>query len=356
MKGLSNNRFSTNIYIGLSYYLFWIAFIFISTYENRSSTINAVVSYTWQLTYVVILNILLHQFAVPYIRTKKNVVVWISLLTTGLFAMIVLGFYGWNPLGKLLLATWEIEPVSTTFKGFTVYLMFAIFGLAYFAAIRFAIDSLKLNLNNQQLIIEKRQSELNYLKSQTNPHFLFNTLNSIYSLSLDKSENTSTTVLRLSEILRYMLYDAANGLVEINKEVQVIYEYIELEKIRYDSSLQVIMEIDIENPKQKIPPLLMIPIVENAFKHGISETINQPHIKITLTCKDNMLSFCVENSINSMHENEKVKENIGLTNLRRQLQLQFADYKLSIENKNGSFIVNIFIHLDSYEKSKVHYN
>lgn len=356
MKGLSNSRFSTDIYIGLSYYLFWIAFIFISTFENRNNAINAAVSYTWQLVYIFLLNFVLHQLVVPYLRTQKSVVVWIILLTSVLFAMIALGFYGWNPLGKLLLATWEIEPVSTTFKGFTVYLLFTIFGLAYFAAIRFAIDSIKLNLNNQQLVIEKRQSELNYLKSQTNPHFLFNTLNSIYSLSLDKSENTSATVLRLSEILRYMLYDAATGLVEISKEVQVIYEYIELEKIRYDSSLQVSMEIDIENPKQRIPPLLMIPIVENAFKHGVSETINRPHIKIKLTCKDNMLSFCVENSINSTHENEKVKENIGLTNLRRQLQLQFADYKLSIENKNCSFIVNLYIHLDSYEKSKVYYN
>ena len=356
MKGLSNSGFVTNIYIGLSYYLFWIVFIFISTFENRSNTINAVMSYTWQLLYIIFLNFLLHQFFVPYIRSKKRIVAWMLLLTTIIFIIIIFGFYGWNPLGKMLLATWEIEPVSTTFKGFTVYLMFALFGLAYFAAIRFAIDSIKLNLNNQQLIIEKRQSELNYLKSQTNPHFLFNTLNSIYSLSLDQSEKTSGTVLRLSEILRYMLYEADASLVEISKEVQVVYEYIELEKIRYDSSLQVKVEVDIENNKQKIPPLLMMPIVENAFKHGISETIDQHYINIKLTCRENIFLFSVKNSNNSMHQNEKIKENIGLTNLRKQLQIQFADYKLNIENNKDSFIVNLYIHLSSYEKNKMYYN
>lgn len=350
------NSLRSNLFIGLSYYLFWIFFLFISLSENKSGYIDAVVLYSWQLSYVILLNITLHQFAVPYIRKKRKIAIWIVLLVAILLAMLLLGFYGWNTLGRLFLSKLDIQPVSSTFRGFTIYLMFALFGCAYFAAVRFAIDSIKLNFKNQQLLLEKKQSELNYLKSQTNPHFLFNTLNSIYSLSLDKSEYTSATVLRLSEILRYMLYDADASLVEIQKEVQIITEYVELEKIRYDNSLFVSMETDIENQTQKIPPLLMIPLVENAFKFGASEIINDPFIKIKLTCKNNILTLRLENSIDSSAENTPVKENIGLTNLRRQLQLQFSEYNLNIEKKDGVFIVIMNINLNSYEKNKMYHH
>lgn len=350
------NSLRSNLFIGLSYYLFWVFFLSISLSENKSGYIDAVVLYSWQLSYVILLNIALHQFAVPFIRNKRKFAIWLVLLLGVLLTMLLLGFYGWNTLGKFFLTKWDIEPVSSTFRGFTIYLMFALFGCAYFAAVRFAIDSIKLNFRNQQLLLEKKQSELNYLKSQTNPHFLFNTLNSIYSLSLDQSKQTPATVLRLSEILRYMLYDADAPLVEIQKEVQIINEYVELEKIRYDNFLRVSLETDIENHTQKIPPLLMIPLVENAFKFGTSETINNPFIKIKLTCKNNTLNFCVENSIDSSLETTTVKENIGLTNLRKQLQLQFSKYNLSIEKTDRTFIVIMNIHLNSYERNKMYYH
>lgn len=350
------NSFRTISFIGLSYYLFWVFFLSISVSGDKNELINTIISYSWQLSYIIILNITLHQFSIPFIRKKRNPAIWIILFTIMLLAFILLGFYGWNVLAKYFLMKWDIPPISSTFKGFTVYFMFALFGCAYFAAIRFAIDSIKLNFKNQQLLLEKKQSELNYLKSQTNPHFLFNTLNSIYSLSLDKSEYTPTTVLRLSEILRYMLYDADNPLVEIQKEIQIISEYVELEKIRYDNSLLVSMEIDIEDQKQKIPPLLMIPLIENAFKFGTSEVISHPFIKIKLTCKENILNLYVENSADDALEKLPVKENIGLTNLRKQLHLQFSKYNLLIEKVNGMFIVIMNIDLNSYEKNKMYYN
>lgn len=345
----------SNIYIGLSYYLFWIFFLSISVSDNQIEWLDTIVMYSWQLSYIILLNIGLHEFIIPFLR-RKRVFTVISILIITILLMILIGFYGWNTMGKFFLTKWNIQPTSSTFRGFTLYFMFALFGCAYFAAIRFAIDSIQLNLKNKQLQLEKKQSELNYLKSQTNPHFLFNTLNSIYSLSLDKSENTSITVLRLSEILRYMLYEADTPFVGIQKEIQIINEYIELERIRYDNFLIVNMETDIENPNQKIPPLLMIPLVENAFKFGISEIISHPFIKIKLTCKNGMLNFRVENSVASSNNNTAVKENIGLTNLRRQLDLQFSKYSLNIEKKEGVFIVVMHIQLESHEKNKMYYS
>src|SRR4030095_1593081 len=124
----------------------------------------------------------------------------------------------------------------------------------------------------QQLRIEKQEAELSYLKSQTNPHFLFNTLNNIYSLTRDKSDLAPESTLRLSKILRFMLYETGGAYIAVEQELKIISDYIALEKLRYDESLRINFNYDIEDMKQPLPPLLLIPLVENAFKHGVSET------------------------------------------------------------------------------------
>src|SRR5690606_29557778 len=124
---------------------------------------------------------------------------------------------------------------------------------------------------------------LNYLKSQTNPHFLFNTLNNIYSLARDKSDLAPESIMRLSKILRYMLYETSGAYIAIEQELKIMTDYIELEKLRYDDSLRVNFNHNIEDLRQALPPLLLIPLVENAFKHGVSETRNQPYVDIHLS-------------------------------------------------------------------------
>lgn len=122
---------------------------------------------------------------------------------------------------------------------------------------------------------------MNYLKSQTNPHFLFNTLNNIYSLARDKSDLAPESILRLSKILRFMLYETGGDYICIDQEIKIISDYIALEKLRYDDSLRVSFQQAVDL-KQPLPPLLLIPLVENAFKHGVSETIHQPFVEIHL--------------------------------------------------------------------------
>ncbi|RYG02161.1 MAG: methionine--tRNA ligase subunit beta, partial [Chitinophagaceae bacterium] len=154
----------------------------------------------------------------------------------------------------------------------------------------------KLKHATQQLRIEKQQAELSYLKSQTNPHFLFNTLNNIYALTREKSDLAPESVLRLSKILRFMLYETSGDYIEIEQELKIITNYIELEKLRYDESLRINFNYTITDMKQAIPPLLLMPLVENAFKHGVSETRVQPFIDVHLSAQNSQLLFIVKNS------------------------------------------------------------
>src|SRR5439155_24846567 len=129
------------------------------------------------------------------------------------------------------------------------------------------------------------------------------------------------SILRLSKILRFMLYETGGDYISVEQELKIISDYIALETLRYDESLHINFNHDVENMKQAIPPLLLMPLVENAFKHGVSETRAQPFVDIHLSIRNKGLSFIVKNSIETFPGDDKINENIGLSNLRRQLKL-----------------------------------
>ena len=168
----------------------------------------------------------------------------------------------------------------------------SLFSIFIFGISKHIYNFTKLKQAAQQLRIEKQEAELNYLKSQTNPHFLFNTLNNIYSLARDKSDLAPESILRLSKILRFMLYETGGEYIAIEQELKIINDYIALEKLRYDDSLHINFNYDIEDMKQPLPPLLLIPLVENAFKHGVSETRNQPFVDIYLSVNNTVGFYC----------------------------------------------------------------
>ena len=134
----------------------------------------------------------------------------------------------------------------------------------------------------------------------------------------------------------------------IEQELKIISDYIELEKLRYDESLQINFNYDIEDMKQALPPLLLTPLVENAFKHGVSETRLNPFVDIHLTVKNRSLNFLVRNSSEPTSGENFVRENIGLSNLRRQLELLYKDYNLSVQQNGSSFIASLKINLASH--------
>jgi LytS/YehU family sensor histidine kinase len=167
-------------------------------------------------------------------------------------------------------------------------------------------------------------------------------------LARDKSDLAPESILRLSKILRFMLYETSGAYIAIEDELKIISDYIALEKLRYDESLHVNFNNDIEDMKQALPPLLLIPLVENAFKHGVSETRDHPFVDIHLSVNKRQLAFVVKNSTEAFPGESRPKENIGLSNLRRQLELLYTNYDLSVRQNGSVFTATLKINLSSH--------
>ncbi len=306
----------------------------------------------WRLVYVIVLNFMLFEYSIPFVlRKRKNIIynIFPGILLLLLYLMLFsYGAHLWRLLGIQL----HIYTPIGVFKSLDLLLQnlmaHSVGSIFIFGIIRHIYNYIKLKQATQQLRIEKQQAELNYLKSQTNPHFLFNTLNNIYSLARYKSDLAPESILRLSKILRYMLYETGGDYIAIEQELKIMNDYIALEKLRYDDSLHVNLNYDIEDMKQALPPLLLIPLVENAFKHGVSETRDQPFVDIHLSVNKRQLLFVVKNSSEVFPEEGNVKENIGLSNLRRQLELLFTDHDLSVKQTGPVFTSTLKINLSSH--------
>ena len=186
-------------------------------------------------------------------------------------------------------------------------------------------------LDNQivRLQKEKSETELNLLKQQINPHFFFNTLNNLYALSITKDQQTPEVILKLSELMRYVIYKGKEELVPIQEEIKYIEDYIQLQQIRLHKKLDFQFDKTIINREQHIPPLLFITFVENAFKHGIEPAEKDCFLHLTVSSNKNKLTFTCKNSI---EEKINTPKGIGLTNLKRRLQLRFPNqHTLQVE-------------------------
>lgn len=189
---------------------------------------------------------------------------------------------------------------------------------------------------------QKKTTELKLLKNQLNPHFLFNTLNNLYTLALKKSDRTPEVIAKLSDILDYMLYQCKDDFVSLKSEVNLLNNYIALEKIRYGKRLNLTFNHTIEDDV-KIAPLLLLTFVENAVKHGVSQEINIGTIQIMLQAKKNEIYFKIENSKPTLKEpkSNKKRASIGLENIRKQLEILYHknNYILNINEDNTSYSV-----------------
>ncbi len=198
----------------------------------------------------------------------------------------------------------------------------------------------------RELERQTMRSELRFLKSQINPHFLFNTLNNLYALTLKKSDKAPEIVLKLSEMMRYMLYECNERRVPLQKEVNYIRNYLDLERLRQGKNAQIefILEGDVSN--QKIAPLMFIPFLENSFKHGLNQ-VAEGFVKIHIAVKEHKLNMDIENSKPSLPKMNHRSGGIGLQNVQRRLDLLYPEqYELSIDNQPETYIVNLKIDLD----------
>jgi two-component system, LytTR family, sensor kinase len=328
--------------------IFLLIEIFIDLTSKEHPFFKQASNSIWLMAYLMIVNFTLFEYAIPFIKLT-----WKRLLATPfIFGFYVIlfsfGLYGWRNFGIKLHIYFSLKEYKSISDALENFFPRGIFSAIVFGIIKYSYDFRILKETTQKLRIEKQEAELNYLKSQTNPHFLFNTLNNIYSLARDNNPLAPESILRLSKILRFMLYETNANFIAIEQELKIMDDYIALEKLRYDESLSVNFNNDVENMNQAIPPLLLIPLVENAFKHGVSETRNQPFVNIHLSVKGLQLLFVVKNSSEASENQNVVKENIGLSNLRRQLELLYQEYDLSVFQGETDFTVTLKINLKSH--------
>ncbi len=194
---------------------------------------------------------------------------------------------------------------------------------------------------------EKLKAELQSLKAQIHPHFLFNTLNNIYSITQDTSQQASDMILRLSTLLRYILYECNKPEIRLTQEFKIINDYISLESIRYGKNMDIKIKLPENTDKLLVAPLLFLPLVENCFKYGTSKMLDHPWINIQADVKENVLSVKLMNSKPDHVPSGNAHHGIGLTNLRKRLELLYpGKYELKILPEADLFVVALKLELN----------
>ena len=279
-------------------------------------------------------------FLIPVIFKKSKLLYWF-LLATGVILFIV--------------AYRAVYFITTLFVLEVPTEMWVKIISKLFMAIRFLLISLFLKFIQDWFLQEKKISEitntqltteLHYLRSQINPHFLFNTLNNIYSLTLKKSDKAPEVVLRLSEMMEYMLNDTSEIKVSVEKEVKNLSNYLEIERIRQGNNATIEFSINGDYHNKKIMPLLLLPLLENAVKHGINKSISGAYLIAELKIKNQQLTFTVENNKSTIITKDK-REGIGLQNLAKRLDLLYkSKHQLLISDSVRKYRVELKIELD----------
>jgi two-component system, LytTR family, sensor kinase len=342
---------------------FWVSYILFKTLQNISSDLGGGPgSFTFPALKILVtaqLALLIVKvpmvYALFFIAQKYLARRWdmAKTILTGIL-LFIMSLAAFIPVKQFIV----IEGIYKLNAPLSAALNFAsilssLFVLFFVSSVALTIKLVRSNIKQkkteQEIIKKKLETELQYLKAQTNPHFLFNTLNNIYALARKKSDATADVVMKLSKLLRFMLYESQKEYISIRDEIHVLDDYIELEKIRYNEKLNLTFTKIIDNEAQTLAPLILLPFVENAFKHGASESRFGSYINIVLKLNQCELYFMIENS-KAGASNSIQSEKIGLTNVRRQLELLYPEHNLEIETERDLFKVILKINLQKNAK------
>jgi len=335
----------------LFHLLFWVAVWFFYVYffgynsSDREYVLwfsSALLPITMIVTYVMVFLII-----PKYLLKKKYFRFALYSFYAMVFAayMIVLIIYAC----LIFLLKYQVNSMPPMSKNFVsvFILMFLVVGIvSMINLLNYNFKTISQNKELQNKILstqlQLKEQELSYLKMQIHPHFLFNTLNTIYGLAIKQSKHTPEIILKLSNLLDYILYHVNKPLVNLNDEVMHIKEYIDLERIRFQETLEVSFSANDVNKDIQIAPMLLIPFVENAFKHGnlIDGSLK---VKINIKQEGPRLDFYVRNTVKDNGE-QKAQSGIGLDNIKKRLQLHYPDnYKLDVLCREPWYSVNLSI-------------
>jgi len=338
--------------------LFWIVGVSVYTliygsYENEyfiefKKNIYALpikMAATYSLMYILI----------PHLLYKNKYFLFVIALVA---SAVLFSTAEWLWLDEFTFHDYDIRDQEVAERNIAFPILVSIIHIYPIALAAASIKIVKVWFNNvkktQQLENEKLDAELKFLKSQIHPHFLFNTLNNLYALTLKKSEQAPEIVLKLSDLLSYILYEGNVETISLSNELKSLNNYIELEQLRYGKKLTLTKKVDGCLVGKSIAPLILLPFIENSFKHGANSGINNPVISILIKITDDKLHLKVENSkltaeINKDHPNNS---GIGMKNVKRRLDLLYKDaYTLDIEESANNFKIDLSLDLDRYGKN-----
>ena len=327
------------LWFSIGYFLFYLlvnfSFALPNEFDGNSIAVlmrNSSYGYWWRLMDIALwfLFSLIPFFILARFYPEKKLYFFL-LLVPGIPAACLIRFYC-----ARLIANYPIPLNVYLFKNSYFLVCYNLYAIVFFF-IRYSQHKV---LQAKELMIESRQSELSFLRSQINPHFLFNSLNNIYSLVYDKSDHALSAIAGLSDILRYTLYDVSEA-VPITKEIDYIKKYIALQILRHEGPLKIQLEVSELSPHVNFPPLLFLPFVENAFKHG--ELSNENGIlEICIQTTGKKILFHCRNKKNESQKD--TGSGIGLQNVKRRLELLYpGKHALNIKEDNEYFDVNLTI-------------
>jgi sensor histidine kinase YesM len=303
--------------------------------------------YTWQDIIVSLILSMANFYAIYFLMPVmlKRAKLW-QVVIMGVFLIVGLGYLRFNAEGFIWHNLLKMPSTSdaSTASWLAISIRNSIVSAIYAILIRLAIDWYDAQRLRTELLTQNQASELALLRSQVNPHFLFNTLNNIYSLVYKKSDEAPEAVMKLSAIMRYMLYEANADKVMLHQEVEYLKSFIELQKLRLKNNDFVKFTIEGDIGFKRIAPMLLVPFVENAFKHG-NRNVEGPGIKIRLKAMEDETLFEVENHIKPYKDDENIQSSgIGLQNVKRRLNLLYPDaHSLNISEIDGIYKVTLIL-------------
>ena len=338
-----------------TYYVLGPTLFFIKTLIVNS--LLAVIVPQILLTYTVMYWLLPNYF---YKKRNPFIVALNSLIILIIFFFAATGFKYAAPLSYLIEGNANSEQANMSYKGLPqVVLMDQVSSLPIVLSIALLIKLVKRWWQKQkqaeQLAKENTKAELELLKAQVHPHFLFNTINNIYYFTLSNSAQAPIMIKKLSGLLNYIINECTGPLVPLEKEIKLLQDYMALEKIRYSDQMEMTVETTGNYENKMIAPLLMIPFVENSFKHGASKMITQPWVHLTIKIEKGRLNFIIKNSKPATNNAAPAKGNIGLKNVKKRLALLYpSNHELNIINEPGCYTVILDLQLyDLYENKAI---
>lgn len=337
----------------LQHILFWIfsfgSLLYLFKMGKTITKIDIVYTFLFHISMVagVAINIWL---LIPFFLKKERYFLHILLVIATWLAMAKFNEFTFNTLSDILFPNY----MFISEYSFTELMVFSFAYLALSTLLKLSKSWFAITKMQQQMALLQQaqaEAELKALKANVNPHFLFNNLNALYALARKKSDKTSEYILKLSDLMRYMLYETIEKKVILSKEINYIENYIALQQLRYGNTLTINSDITGNADKLNIAPFLIIPFIENSFKHGGANRQNSNYINLKIAIENTTLKFSLTNTISAEKSTKKQLGGFGIENVKNRLQKLYRNqYNLDMSEQNQQFIVNLNINLKQHTK------